>query len=412
MNKFLRYKDLCKELDHYPNASELIYKYGFTRLELTSIYTAKLDDKDYLLLPLKNEDGTPLHYFNNDRIMLKFFGSHELMRNSPINTFADYRDSELINGFIFSEIESSLAIEGVRSTRAQIEKLATTQYEELTETNDIIIKNMLLAYDFVKGNPINARNIYALYNILSKKCLNEKEMLLPGNLYRHDAVNIVDASQNIVDKGVDFTKLPKLMDELIAYINLEKTYEVHLIASHIIHFYMIYLHPYFNYNGRMARVLSFWYNYHFAPSLSLLLVSEAINNKAHKNGYYNAIMNSRRAQNDLTFFLEYMGDIILKYTKVYINFYTVINALKSSGELLTRASEVALKYVLAISPQGEGYFDWKEYRDFTNGTFSKQYYLRLLNNLVAVNVLVVKDHKKANLYRLNIVELERFGYLA
>jgi len=50
--------------------------------------------------------------------------------------------------------------------------------------------------------------------------------------------------------------------------------------------------------------------------------------------------------------------------------------------------------------------------DFTNGTFSKQHYLRLLNNLVTVNVLLVKDHKKVNLYKLNIVEFERFGYLA
>ena len=66
-----------------------------------------------------------------------------------MNQFSDYRNSEIINGFIFSEIESSLSIEGVSSTRTQIERLYKTEYEDLTDRNDIIIKNMLLGYEFV-----------------------------------------------------------------------------------------------------------------------------------------------------------------------------------------------------------------------------------------------------------------------
>ena len=92
------------------------------------------------------------------------------------------------------------------------------------------------------------------------------------------------------------------MNEVIKYIHEDKTYEEHLIASHIIHYYLVYLHPYFDFNGRMARVLSFWYNYKYAPSLSLLLVSGAINNNTYKKGYYNAITNSRQMRNDITYF--------------------------------------------------------------------------------------------------------------
>lgn len=234
-------------------------------------------------------------------------GSQDLIRNSVMNNFSDFRDSEIINGFVFSEIESSLAIEGVRSTRAKIEQLNKQDYENLTEMNDVIVKNMLLGYEFVKTNHINQENIFRLYNILTKRCLNDHEKLFPGNYYRHDEVNIVDASNAVVDQGVDWQKLPKLMNLLIDYINKEKTYEEHLIASHVIHFYLIYLHPYFDYNGRMARVLSFWYNYRNAPSLSLLLVSEAINNKNHINQYYNAIFNSRKSGNDISFFFGIHG---------------------------------------------------------------------------------------------------------
>lgn len=401
MYTYEKYKEICNDLDHYPTDSELIYKYGWTRKDILEARQEKRNDIEYIKLILKDQFGNQLLYWNNEKNVMNFSGSQDLIRNSVMNKFSDFRDSEIMNGFVFSEIESSLAIEGVRSTRAKIEQLNKQDYGNLTEMNDIIVKNMLLGYEFVKTNDINQENIFKLYNILSKKCLRDHDKLWPGNYYRHDEVNIVDASNAVVDQGVDWQLLPELMNQLMNYINKEKTYEEHLIASHVIHFYLIYLHPYFDYNGRMARVLSFWYNYKNAPSLSLLLVSEAINNKNHKNQYYNAIINSRKSGNDITYFLEYMGNIVLKYTKIYINFYTLETKLKGKGYALTRASEIALKYVLAIPVTEDGYFDWKDYRDFSHDDFTKQYYLKLLNTLVDLEILTVKEHKKAKLFRLD-----------
>ena len=401
MKSYQKFKDICNQLNHYPTDSELMYKYGFTQNDIYDVHQRKQHDNAYIKSTLNDQYNHPLLYWNNEKILVNFLGSQDLIRNSVMNTFSDFRDSETLNGFVFSEIESSLAIEGVRSTRAKIEQLNKQDYENLTDKNDIIVKNMLLGYEFVKNNDINQDNIFKLYSILSNKCLENHEKLLPGNYFRHDEVNIMDSSNAIVDKGVDFQKLPILMDQLMDYINKDKTYEEHLIASHVIHFYLIYLHPYFDYNGRMARMLSFWYNYKNAPSLSLLLVSEAINNKYHKSNYYNAIMNSRKSGNDMSYFLEYMGNIVLKYTKIYINFYTLETTLKGKGFTLNRASEIALKYVLAIPVTEDGYFDWKDYRDFTNDDFSKQYYLKLLNFLVEMEILTFKEHKKAKLFRLN-----------
>jgi hypothetical protein len=78
---------------------------------------------------------------------------------------------------------------------------------------------MLLGYEFIKMNDINEDNIFKLYIILSKKCLEDEEKLLPGNYYRHDEVNIVDASNAVVDRVLIGKKLPKLMNQLIDYIN-------------------------------------------------------------------------------------------------------------------------------------------------------------------------------------------------
>jgi len=409
MNVYNKFKNLCQELDHYPRESELIYKHGLTHNDMAEVYQGKLIDEEYLKLDLYDQKGEKLFYWNSKKIIRKFADSQDLIRNSVVNQFSDFSDSEMLNGFIFSEIESSLAIEGVRSTRAEIEKLSKVNYEDLEEKNDIIIKNMLLGYEFVKENDITKENIFKLYEILSKKCLKEEEKLLPNNFYRHAEVSIVDALNTVIDRGVNWQMLPKLMDGLIDYINQKKEYEEHLIASHIIHYYLVYLHPYFDYNGRMGRVLSFWYNFKKAPSLSLLLVSEAINNKVHKKDYYNAIMNSRKSENDITYFLEYMGDIILKYSKIYINFYTILDKLKTKkGIEMPRSNEIALKHILIIHFTKNGYFNWKDYKEFSNDNFSKQYYLRLLNELEKIKILTSSENKKVKLFKLNLEKIDLF----
>ncbi len=401
MNIYEQFKNICKESKKYPTRTDLIYKYGIKRQDILNIQKLKFDDKEYVKIPLFSESGNKLIYWNNQDIIMTFSDCQDLIRNSSLNDIADFSNSEMINGFIFSEIESSLSIEGVRSTRAKIEKINQLNYDELDNINDIIVKNMLLGYEFIKNKDITEENIFELYKILSNKCLKDHEQLLPNYKYRHDDVHIVDSAQAIVDRGVDWKKLQDSMGQMINYINKEKSYSEHLIASHIIHFYLIYLHPYFDYNGRMARVLSYWYNQRYAPSLSLLLVSEAINNKVYKNGYYTAIANSRKEDNDITYFLEYIADIMLEYTKVYINFNNISKKLKGDGNILNRSTEIALKYVLALPVVGEGYFDWKEYNRFSHDDFSKTQYLKLLNTLADADVLLVKEKKKAKLFKLN-----------
>jgi Fic family protein len=401
MTAYSRFKDICLSTKHYPTITELIYKYGFKREDTELIKQSKLQDEEFVKIGLHDEFGNELIYWNHRDMILKFSDSQDLIKNSRLNDFSDFTDSEIINGFVFSEIESSLLIEGVRSTRTRIEQINKADYSELEDQNDIIVKNMLLAYEFVKEKDITKESIHELYIILSNKCLKQDERLLDGHYYRHDEVSIVDSANAVIDHGIDWKLLPQYMDELMQYINKDKSYEEHLIASHIIHFYIVYLHPYFDYNGRMARVISFWYNRRYAPSLSLLLVSEAINNKGLKNDYYTAISNSRNTENDITYFLEYMSGIILKYTKVYINLYSILTELKTRGEILNRSTEIALKYVLSLPTSASGYFDWKDYKDFSHDDFSKQRHLVLLNTLAELHILHSKEVKKAKLFKLN-----------
>lgn len=398
---YQKFKSVTQANERYPTKTDLIYKFGFSRTDLIFINDYKEQDNEYVKLRLTDEKGKKLIYWNNSKIVAAFTDAEHLIQNG-LNSYAlDVKDEEIINGFIFSEIESTLAIEGVHSTRKEIEKLRTVEYKTLTTKNEIIIKNMLLGYDFIKSHEITVENIYKLYNLLSRNSLAENEKLQEGNFYRHDGVSIVNSAGVIIDRGVEYAALPRLMDELLAYINEPKTLNEHLLAAHIIHFYIVYLHPYFDYNGRMARVLSFWYNLTKAPAVSMLFLNEAISGKTSKPRYYNAIRNARDTDNDLTYFLEYLSEAILKHAKVYVNFYNITDALKEEGKAVSRAAELALKNVLAINDKQKNYFTWQDYKNSVKERYSKQYYFRLLNELVALDVLEVHTDKNTNFYRLN-----------
>jgi Fic family protein len=395
------FQDLIKTLDKYPTPTDLVYKYKFNHHELKGIYKNKLSDERFIKLELKSENSNPLIYLDSDYLANKLDDAENLLVGLNSSNLWDISDEDLVNGFVFSEIESSLAIEGVRSTRAKIEKISKLTYQELTTDNERVVKNMIEAYNYVQDKDITIDNIYTLYNILSKDCLKEDEKLKSDNYYRHDGVNIVGNNERVVDTGVDYKYLEKGMNNLLTYINSPKTKTEQIFTPHIIHYYTIYLHPYFDFNGRMARVLSHWYSTRYAPYLSLLFISEAINNKNNKHKYYNAITYSRQTNNDITFFIEYIADIIIEYSIIYTNYYLIYDQLEGNGNSIPRALQVTLKNVLAMPVVGDGFFNWKKYAAFSNDDYSKVLYLKHLNQLVNLDVLKVKKQKNANQYIIN-----------
>lgn len=401
MDTYTNFQNLIKTLEKYPTPTNLVYKHKFTHHELKDIYTSKLNDDNFIKVGLNSENGNPLIYLDTDYLISKLNDAENLLINLNSSKLWDITDEELVNGFIFSEIESSLAIEGVRSTRAKIEKISKSSYEELKSNNERVVKNMIEAYYYVQDRDITIDNIYRLYNILSKDCLKDDEKLIDNNYYRHDDVNIVGANERIIDRGVNHKYLSKGMNDLITYITKSKSNIEQVFAPHIIHYYFIYLHPYFDFNGRMARVLSHWYSTRYAPYLSHLFISEAINNKGNKHRYYNAITYSRQTNNDITFFIEYIADILLEYSIIYTNYYIIFDQLEGRGHSIPRSLQVTLKNILAIPKIGDGYFSWKKYAEYSNDNYSKVLYLKHLNQLVDLGVLNVKKQKNTNLYILN-----------
>lgn len=80
--------------------------------------------------------------------------------------------------------------------------------------------------------------------------------------------------------------LPEYMGNLVEFINQESATN-DLLKAAMIHFYIAYLHPWFDGNGRMARLLHLWYLVQQRYSSALFVpLSEYV--EKSRRGYYNA----------------------------------------------------------------------------------------------------------------------------
>ena len=302
---------------------------------------------------------------------------------------------------LFSEVEGTLNIENIPTTHRHIAEI--NKAEKLTDQNDIIIKNMLSAIKFIfeKKPEFNKENLRMLYHILSKDCLPDNLKIKEGAYYRDDEVYIGGF------KGADWQVVDECMDSLFAFANDPESIKEHGdLLPYICHYYILYIHPYFDYNGRTARMVSFWLNYIHKITFAPYFMSEAINE--NKNDYYRAITDTRNTNNDLTYFLGYILETSIKYSFVYKNLEEIKNALSKTGDTLSSSEWIYVKKILVHNP--EDYFNYKMFLTYINTNMSRQGALKILNNLHSYEILEKTKNKKGDIvFRLN-QELVTYKY--
>ncbi len=292
---------------------------------------------------LRNEKGR-CFFYNKSRIWKIKKEIEALLEEEP---FMD--DFHFARKMLLSlEIKTNNAIEGLHDDLSNIDEVIENRTSHLNETNARII-NLYNAYRYILLNSIlSKKSLKKLYSILSNNLLDEYSQENMGEYYRTKDVAILDDQIGpfpaTFDKGMPPETIEKAMDDLFKFIeeadpkdNLEA-----FIDSQIIHFYFVYVHPYFDVNGRCARTMSLWY----------LLNNEAypftIFNRGislSKGKYKEKIKKSRRG--DITPFLEYS----LKTLKRELIKERVIHNIKNNAEPLSNEEYETLEYILTTKHQ-------------------------------------------------------------
>ena len=340
--------------------------------------------------------GHPIHYaacrelrlLTDETLGLAIDDLHE---NSRLVTIGNFDD--LIKSRVYSEIEGTLSIEAVQTTRKRVKEIVS---ERITPAfkNDFIIRNMAHGIEFVLKRPeFNDENLFILYSILSEGQLDKDSQLREGEHYRYDEVEVD------LYKGAPPKMIASCLNSLFSYVNhvlqkgdpLEKFF-----LPYIAHYYIVYIHPYFDYNGRTARMVSFWLSL-LTQHNPFLFASEAIDQT--KNRYYEALSNSRDCHNDLTYFFRYLLQISFDYYNCYKNIEYIDQTLKNRGIVLTEGERAYVKKILISN---KGAFVYGDFLKWTKSDMSKQAAFKILNGFVRDGFLLTRESRSKNkLFEVN-----------
>ncbi len=375
-------------------------KYGvlFNNAELNEYLKFKEDyfsDIKYEL-PLKAFNSKKIFYYTSSELMDSIFDYFSFFMddlNDKNSTIVSENYNEMILSRIASELEGSLKIEGVNTTRKKI--LEIMENKKIEDTNEQIIFNMIEGYKFISLKPsFNKDNLLKLYKLLSYQSLKKEDEIT--DYYRKEMVEVGRHD------GCSVDQIDECMNSLFKFINdnlSNKEKYCDILLPFIVHYYILYIHPYMDFNGRTARMVSLWISMLMGKEDVLpTYISEAINDD--KTNYYKAIDNTRNSHNDLTYFLTYLIQLANQYYLVYRNVTAIKEELARIGESITSTEAHYLKRI--VINKKKGWFNYKGFIDFCNLDITKQGALKILNNFLNLNILISKfNSRKEKIFMLN-----------
>lgn len=229
---------------------------------------------------------------------------------------------QFITRGVMEEAIASSQLEGANTTRRVAKQMLREGRKPRNKSEQMIVNNyqaMLFIEKELKSSRLSLDMIKDLHVMLTKNTLDSTRD--EGRL-RNDEDEIV--VQNAVD-GMIYHTAPKEkfmrqeLERLVAYANdeLRDAGFVHPVFKAIfLHFWMGYLHPFVDGNGRLARALFYWYllknNYW---GFAYLPLSKVIKNSPGQYGM--AYIYTEQDDNDLTYFLDYNAKKIKQSIKEF-----------------------------------------------------------------------------------------------
>lgn len=200
----------------------------------------------YTKLPLEDAQGN---------FMVFLEGSLKIQTSTLRTLFQNQSDLYSAKS-LETEIIATSAIENIDFSRDSVRSILSGQASKNEEEKRI--EGLKKGLEFIADpyNKITEENLYTLYKMAIGQYLNEEYQLEEGNLYRHDSIYVVGTK--VEHTRMSYKQVPSYMKSLVTYIN-QKDDVQDLMKACIIHFYITYVHPWFDGNGRMARLVHLWF---------------------------------------------------------------------------------------------------------------------------------------------------------
>ena len=343
------------------NLKKLGYKYpGVDMKELVELFRSSV----YTTLPIRVFDGNDVVYMNN---IAQYRMNTVKLLLMPKNTHGSFGLKAMED-----EIASTLTIESIDFNRDSVRKILQGYAPSDEQENCIFGLKKGLEFIAEPSNAISEDSIFALYDMAIGRYLDGEDRLAPGEKYRNDSVFVM--GQDIEHTGLSHHKLPEYMNRFVDFVERDSPMNDMLKAA-VVHFYLAYLHPYFDGNGRMARLMHMWFLRQQGYSSALFIPFSSYIERSRKH-YYNAFTlceENAKISNvmDVTPFLVYFIEHVYDKLKDSV---PQPDTLRIFGEALENGSITAKEKDLwnfALSAYGDGEFSTKQLeRDFGNAAYA------------------------------------------
>ncbi len=237
------------------------------------------------------------------------------------------REKYLVSSLMNEAIASS-QIEGAATTRRVAKEMLRTSRRPQNRSEQMILNNYLTISQIrhLASKPLTPEMLNDLHVSMTQKTLEDPSAAGRYRL-KHEDIVVQDRDQ-VLHIPPPASSLPKEIMRLCAFANRDEGVFIHPVVKGILlHFWIGFLHPYVDGNGRTARAVFYWYMLKRGYWLiEFLSISETIL--------------KGRAQYDRSFLYAETDDLDATYFVMY-NLNAIVHSLSGLHEYLARKQKEA-----------------------------------------------------------------------
>lgn len=311
---------------------------------------------------------------------------------------------------IVDEVKASNNIEGIRSTRNELQKAMENMESNSRFASTLNKYNLILRSESIDfGTCQDLRLFYEDFAYKEVVQDNPKNKL-DGIVFRKGSVDVISKTGKIIHRGAfPEEKIMEYMDEALRIMN-DDSLPV-LLRSGLFHYLFAYIHPFYDGNGRTARFISSYTISKVLHKAVALRLSATI--KRNTGLYYDLFSETDSEWNcgDLTPFVigflkivkQAVSDTCDLLNRKLAQFNRNIDLLKkitndkTSFEIYAVLLQASLLYGQGITPEDIAKIIEK----------SKNTVLNRLRDVIPKEHLYVNTIKRKNYYKLNLLILRK-----
>ncbi len=351
---------------------------------------------------LKDQKKNNFFFVITNELKKKVVEIDDLARSNIFEQLDEKSKIEMIRNAQEDEAFYSSIIEGAHTTKQRTKEMVENKVMPKTKDEKMVLNNYHALMYILENlhKEIDEKTILDIYEIVTKDTL-EEENISKG--YR-DGQNYVSSMEQIIYTPPEAEEVKWMMSDLIQFINNDDDERIHIIIKAlVIHFYFVYIHPFYDGNGRTARALTYMYllknGYQFFKFFSISSIL-----KEYRTKYYKSIKNVEDYDSDVTYFilfnLEILEKSIRKVSNDFKNQYLlkiISERIEKKGLELNERQKKIIEKVIKYDKKQIDIEYYKRINKVVQETARKD-----LDDLVEMDIFTKEKLGKKNIYTLGM----------